>query len=146
MGTRADFYIGKGAEAEWLGSVAWDGYEWVEKVNDLVLATTPDEFRAAVKEIEEKREDFTAPSLGWPWPWDDSHTTDYAYILIDSKVKAYCFGRETPICPEPNGDDDESEDDGERGEFPNMAALKNVTFGKRSGVMFIGTPPDRVPL
>ena len=26
MGTRADFYIGRGAEAEWLGSIAWDGY------------------------------------------------------------------------------------------------------------------------
>jgi hypothetical protein len=26
MGTRADFYIGRGTEAEWLGSVAWDGY------------------------------------------------------------------------------------------------------------------------
>ena len=28
MGSRADFYIGEGTEAEWLGSVAWDGYEW----------------------------------------------------------------------------------------------------------------------
>ena len=26
MGTRADFYIGRGATAEWIGSIAWDGY------------------------------------------------------------------------------------------------------------------------
>jgi hypothetical protein len=25
MGTRADFYVGRGPEAEWLGSVAYDG-------------------------------------------------------------------------------------------------------------------------
>lgn len=26
MGTRADFYVGRGESAEWLGSIAWDGY------------------------------------------------------------------------------------------------------------------------
>jgi hypothetical protein len=26
MGTRADFYVGRGKDAEWLGSVAFDGY------------------------------------------------------------------------------------------------------------------------
>ena len=26
MGTRADFYVGHGKDAEWLGSIAWDGY------------------------------------------------------------------------------------------------------------------------
>jgi len=26
MGTRADFYVGRGEQAEWLGSIAWDGY------------------------------------------------------------------------------------------------------------------------
>ena len=26
MGTRADLYIGRGTDAEWIGSVAWDGY------------------------------------------------------------------------------------------------------------------------
>lgn len=25
MGTRADFYVGRGEQAEWLGSIAWDG-------------------------------------------------------------------------------------------------------------------------
>lgn len=26
MGTRADFYVGRGTEAEWIGSIALDGY------------------------------------------------------------------------------------------------------------------------
>lgn len=26
MGTRADFYVGRGKDAEWIGSVAFDGY------------------------------------------------------------------------------------------------------------------------
>lgn len=26
MSTRADFYVGRGAEAEWIGSISWDGY------------------------------------------------------------------------------------------------------------------------
>jgi hypothetical protein len=138
MGTRADFYIGKGATAEWLGSVAWDGYEWVQEDNPLVQAKTPDEFRAAVAVIAKEREDFTAPALGWPWPWDDSNTTDYAYMLIDGEVKAFCFGRSVPICPDKPEDDEDAEDDGERGDFPNMAEVKNVTFGNRSGVMIIG--------
>ena len=33
MGTRADFYVGVGKKAEWLGNVAWDGDEWAEKIN-----------------------------------------------------------------------------------------------------------------
>jgi len=38
MGTRADFYVGMGKDAEWLGSVAWDGYEWADR--RLALSTT----------------------------------------------------------------------------------------------------------
>ena len=26
MGTRADFYVGRGDAAEWIGSIAYDGY------------------------------------------------------------------------------------------------------------------------
>lgn len=51
MGTRADFYIGRGPDAEWLGSVAWDGYEWDAEDSDLMTAKTADEFRAAVAAI-----------------------------------------------------------------------------------------------
>lgn len=117
MGTRADFYIGKGQEAEWLGSVAWDGYEWEDPESDLMKAKTADEFRTAVLAIQSERDDFTTPADGWPWPWDDSNTTDYAYVFHNGSV-------EIPS--------------GEVNWFPNMASRKNVQFGKKSGIIIIG--------
>lgn len=38
MGTRADFYVGTGANAEWLGSIAYDGHpDTIYKVLDLEI-------------------------------------------------------------------------------------------------------------
>jgi len=49
MGTRADFYVGRGETAEWVGSVAWDGYPnepWgIGRTTDLFTATTEADFR-----------------------------------------------------------------------------------------------------
>lgn len=128
MGSRADFYIGFGETAEWLGSVAWDGYEWEEKDCDLTGSKTPDEFRAAVVGIKEERRDFTSPSDGWPWPWDDSCLTDYAYCFEDGKTQGYCFG-----CPI-TGSEDEPKRDG----WLDMTVVKNVAFGARSGLIILG--------
>jgi hypothetical protein len=116
MGTRADFYIGRGPNAEWLGSVAWDGDEWEKKKSRLMRATTADAFRAEVAAIANQREDFTSPTEGWPWPWDDSNTTDYAYVFHDGTVEI------------PREDVDW---------FPNMASRKNVQWGKKSGIVLV---------
>lgn len=127
MGTRADFYIGRGQDAEWLGSVAWDGYEWFEEpTGPLMSATTPEEFRGALVEVTQ-RDDFTAPERGWPWPWDDSRTTDFAYVLHEGKVTAYCFG------------EDASDGDADKVDwFPDMSARKNVARDStRSGVIVV---------
>lgn len=134
MGTRADFYIGRGQDAEWLGSVAWDGYEWKDEDSDLMKAKTPDEFRAAVAAIEAERDDFTTPAEGWPWPWDDSNTTDYAYVLHDGKVTAYRFGREHFTNEAGEIDSREERVDW----FPDMSARKNVQLGRKSGVILVG--------
>jgi hypothetical protein len=65
MGTRADFYVGVGPNAEWLGSVAWDGYEWQIKPDcSLMKAKTEEEFRIAVKLIAEVRNDWTSVEQG----------------------------------------------------------------------------------
>lgn len=35
MGTIADFYVGRGPKAEWIGSIAWDGYpDGIVAIND----------------------------------------------------------------------------------------------------------------
>ena len=128
MGTRADFYIGRGSEAEWLGSVAWNGYEWNDPDCDLLSASSPDEFRAQVQAIKEDRDDFTSPEEGWPWPWNDSRITDYAYVLHGGKVEVYVFGRP-------------SESDGESPKvdwFPDMSTRQNVQLsGQKSGLIVV---------
>lgn len=117
MGTRADFYIGQGKAAVWLGSVAYDGYQWDEdKDNPLYRAKTQADYMQAVADIL-KRDDGTTPDDGWPWPWDNSGTTDYAYHFADGKTQWL-------------------EDD----DWPDMSDKRNMaTIGsKRSGIMLVG--------
>jgi hypothetical protein len=133
MGTRADFYIGSGNEAEWLGSVAWDGYQWASE-GTLIDAKTEDIFRLEVEKIKSERDDFTHPDMGWPWPWDDSNTTDYAYMFDGDKVRVFAFGGEQFI----NDDGEIDYQDGKFDGFPDMSSRKNVAFGNRSGIIVIG--------
>ena len=133
MGTRADFYIGTGKHAEWLGSVAWDGYE-VEECNDVKepanrvrRAQTADDYRVAVTDFLDSRDDATYPVNGWPWPWDDSNITDYAYSFVNDSVKWW------PFYKDEESDCIDSPDDG----WPDMSEIKNVSFGKNSGIILI---------
>jgi hypothetical protein len=88
MGTRADFYVGTGKEAEWLGSVAFDGYEWAEGLpNEIASAKTGEDFRDLVAAMLASRDDATTPAQGWPWPWKTSRLTDYVYYFDGEKVR-----------------------------------------------------------
>jgi hypothetical protein len=128
MGTRADFYVGRGRDAEWLGSIAWDGYPDAMTGN-LLQATTPGMFRTEVAAFLAERDDATTPEMGWPWPWEDSNLTDYAYAFDDGKVWATGGpGWFDPLDMEP-------ENEGRTVEFPDMSARKAVTMGKRSGLL-----------
>lgn len=138
MGTRADFYVGKGKDAEWLGSIAWDGYETSEAIE---TAKSDADFRAAVSTFLASRDDATLPDQGWPWPWNDSGTTDCSYWFFDGQCWE-ALGRPDRYVPVSSLPEDESEHDAVIGrceliEFPDMAARKNVTLGPRSGVIFI---------
>ncbi len=162
MGTRADFYIGRGKDAEWLGSIAWDGNpgsitlnsdekeqswpggpdhfkraEW-PKGQHLFDAKTEAEFKERLSRFFERRDDVTLPEKGWPWPWNDSRTTDYSYAFDDYKVFGSCFGHEwfDPFNESYDADAIETE----KCVFPNMEYLKNVTLGQRSGVIVVGGP------
>ncbi len=85
MGTRADFYLGRGTGAEWLCSTAWDGYP--ESIDDALLdATSNEAFAEALRAFVKGRDDVSTPENGWPWPWKDSHTSDYAYAYDDGCV------------------------------------------------------------
>jgi len=133
MGTRADFYIGKGKKAEWLGSIAWDGYP--DGVPDTVKkAKTKAEFIKAVDEFLQAREDATFPKDGWPWPWKDSCTTDYAYSYDQDQVWACPFGHGWFDATQKEPED---LPDTKTASFPDMTKIQNVSFGKNSGVMVL---------
>lgn len=133
MGTRADFYVGRGPKAEWLGSIAWDGYP---AGNPKTILTITDEakFRDGVTAIlNGDHGSGTKPEQGWPWPWDDSNTTDYAYAFDEGRVWGTCFGHGWwPADQEPEDSPSEKIAD-----WPNMKDRQQVARGNRSGLIII---------
>ena len=156
MGTRADFYVGRGENAEWIGSIAWDGYpsgikptstnkdrwgcsEHEPRPKGAHLFASADEatFRDRVEQFFANREDVTRPAEGWPWPWDDSGTTDYAYAFDGGKVYASCFGSAWWLASRKAPDDPDSVR-GAKAVFPKMERGRFARPGdKRSGVIVI---------
>lgn len=150
MGTRADFYVGKEEQAEWLGSIAWDGYpDGISR--GLLEATNEAGYREEVSRFLAERDDCTLPEQGWPWPWEDSGTTDYAYTFDEGRVQASRFGNAwfDAMGQEPVELTPEEEESGEwegvprrdpnapDAVFPNMGGRQNVARGLRSGLIMI---------
>ena len=134
MGTRADFYVGRGESAEWLGSVAWDGYPGGFR-KSLFTPTTETNWRRRIARELASRDDATTPDKGWPWPWEDSRTTDYAYAYDDGRIWASPFGSGWFDATKPQPDKETPKD----AIFPNMKARANVQLGgKRSGLLVFG--------
>ena len=131
MGTRADFYVGRGEQAEWLGSIAWDGHP--DGIDDSIRSCNDEQlYRSCIAVFLSSRDDATVISDGWPWPWNDSRTTDYAYAFDDGRVWSSCFGRAWQQEP---SDYDAEVPDEKVAVFPDMTDRKNVTMGKRSGLI-----------
>lgn len=127
MGTRADLWVRRGDNKlepqDWIGSIAWDGYP-SGLPDDVLKAKTEREFRDRVAAMAAGRDDWTKPEDGWPWPWEDSNTTDYAYVFECGRVMAFNFRWFPADEPEPDADDEEEELE-EHGEFPNMESVKH---------------------
>lgn len=133
MGTRADFYVGRGEKAEWLGSIAWDGYPEGNPQPALGVSSER-EYRDAVEAVLTKCADHaTRAADGWPWPWEDSRTTDYAYAFDGDRVWVSPFGHEwfDARTPAPQ------EDTPKTAVFPDMTARARPVLGKRSGTIVI---------
>ena len=141
MGTRADFYVGRGEQAEWLGSIAWDGYPpgVFDNMDVLRQVTEEDAWRHHVSEFLAIRDDSTLPEAGWPWPWEDSGTTDYAYAFDGGQVWGSGFGTAWFVVAdgEPEADDRGPE----TATFPNMKERQNVRWDSGSGLLVIALPP-----
>lgn len=143
MGTRADFYVGRGESAEWLGSITWDGYP--PGIDDVVFAVTSEgEYRTAVSTFLASRRDATLPTEPWPWPWENSQTTDYAYAFDAGRVFGSCFGNpwfavdiEAENYGEPDYDDAVA-----KVPFPDMSTRKgdHDFIMSRSGMIAVHFP------
>ena len=94
----ADFYIGLGEDAEWLGSLSADGTPAeLDAVNlfgptadgELYTEATFREIVAATlaKAVEADRGyDANDP---WPWPYPSSHGTDYVYVFVNGTIHVF---------------------------------------------------------
>ncbi len=151
MGTRADFYVGRGPDSEWIGSIAWDGGQvFGEDINPEL----PNEkaFRDDVAAFFAERDDATLPEMGWPWPWNDSNLTDCIYAWDDGVIWTQWNdypdpGVWVPVTRERVYDEDAEEyipaPDGLMPcVFPDMSDIKAVTLGPRSGVIVFGGAKD----
>ena len=161
MGTRADFYLKNDDNLEWLGSIAFDGYD----IDDVSKASTKTEFKKLLKDFLDNRDDSTYPENGWPWPWNNSKLTDEIYVFVNdirdgfNRIVGYgevwrafnrggCDYRDhteplnfAPVneMPKFNDEKDEYETPTRSMEMcvPDMSNLKNVTLGKKSGLIVL---------
>lgn len=145
MGTRADFYVGDGESAEWLGSVAFDGYpSGIPK--GILTAPNEQAYRNAVGRLLNSCSHATKPKQGWPWPWDDSLTSDYAYSWRNDGVY-YTIGYPVVRWWKYGGGRDEPDEEMENYDeimhgldkvsLPDMSARRNVALGRRSGLIIL---------
>ena len=138
MGTRADFYIGRTKEAEWLGSIAYDGYP--EGIDDVVKgAQDEDTFAQEVARMLADDESGTTPDLGWPWPWEDSGTTDYAYAFDGGCVWVSNYDSNWVPVSEYDPEKENRKDDAPT--FPQFGT-EDTTLGPRSGLIVFGLPSE----
>lgn len=144
MGTRADFYLGRGRDAVWLGSFAWDGDPATVATRLSLDAgqhiASEADWRESVAAMLKATADATYPEMGWPWPWEDSTTTDYAYAWVhpEAEVMVSCFGSpwvELPVVLATP--DDWVDTRTSPAVFPNMKAIQNVRWDEGSGVIVI---------
>lgn len=153
MGTRADFYLMENDNLSWQGSIAWDGQE----IGNVAKAKTIKQYKQLLKEFFDNRDDVTYPEMGWPWPWENSKLTDECYIFIPNRLsrgkiwRAYEYEGEyedhttplvfAPIDQQPKYDEDNNCYDKPKKQLkinvPDMTEIQNVSYGKRSGVIFI---------
>lgn len=142
MGTRADFYVGRGESAEWIGSITWDGHP--DSIDARVFsAATEEDYRAAVTAFFTARDDVTYPSEPWPWPWENSQKTDYSYAFEDGKVYGSPFGHgwfEVDPSAEACGEPEDS--DGPKVPLPDMSARKGDLghIMRKSGMIMVSFP------
>jgi len=152
MGTRADFYVRKDNQMEWVGSIAFDGYD----IGGVGMATTEQGFRNTLSEFLKGRDDLTNPKDGWPWPWNNSKLTDEVWVWDCESSAIYrgydhdgTYEDHTTVQYFSKGvkqfgytEDGEEIENQDRSRLkawllPDMKDIKNVTYGRGSGLIVL---------
>jgi hypothetical protein len=147
MGTRADFFVGIGPTAEWIGSVSYDGWSDTSGAGVGPLSSTSEAaFRAAVEHVLSTwHPPVTRPEEGWPWPWEDFRTTDYAYAWDPARGPVVSEFGHVWLTPQelldlprdmPYGGQRELRDD----EVRDMRGHKKADILAKSGLMLLKVP------
>lgn len=147
MGTRVDFYVGRGHTATWLGSYPFDGNPhgvfgdspelFTEPLTETEWRTWVDRFLIAGGERS------TWPNQGWPWPWEDSRLTDYSYAWDEDKIYGCCFAQDWFVVDPGDQHWGQPEDDDgpivKNCLFPTMRDENSpkATLGPRSGLIVL---------
>jgi hypothetical protein len=144
MGTRADYYAGTDpATMIYIGSTPMDGDP--ASVADWGLATTyatHEAFETGVLDAILPHRGQTAPE-GWPWPWNDSRTTDYAYCwdADTHDVMVSCFG--SPLLALADillGVAPAFDSEAEKIPFPDQSHIKAIRWNAGYAPMIIQVP------
>jgi hypothetical protein len=86
---RADFYVGMGPEAKWLGSVSRCGEIWQVPLS-LLIQVNQTMYEEAVAEYIDYCQGIQGNHVCmWPWDWADSRMTEYSYMYIPQHEKIY---------------------------------------------------------
>lgn len=159
MGTRCDFYVmDKKNKLNWVGSYGWDGYpDGNPKGMKLHKVTTEEDYKKKVITFLEDSEGYITGRDGWPWPWDNSGTSDHYYFFYDGAVwcgDLYIGEGEYTIKLkdfldniDEFGDHDDCDEEVEKKaqemsfkdkyKLPDMSKVKDVDLGRSSGVMIL---------
>lgn len=86
---KADFYVGMGPGAEWIGSVERCGEIWTLS-RDILIQVSRMMYEESVLDYIRLCGGIVGDHIcKWPWDWDDSRMTEYSYIFIPKRNKVY---------------------------------------------------------
>ena len=91
MGTKADFYVGIGSDAEWLGSIFDNGDVWHVPLNILIQVNQTMFEELTLEFLQSKDSVIADRGDKWDHPWADSRITDYTYMFDAAKEKVVMY-------------------------------------------------------
>lgn len=91
MGTKADFYVGIGPDAEWLGSILNKGDVWHIPLNILIQVNQVMFEELTLGFLNNNNGIIADRGDKWDHPWADSRMTDYTYMFDYAREKVLMY-------------------------------------------------------